>query len=93
MNDTITTLEPLRAALASINLSDLLTDFVARERIGVRYGEISRAAARFGLEFKHRDGNIYGALKLEPVSTDPAPVLRLITRSDVAAVHGSRRAA
>lgn len=94
MNDTTITLEPLRNALATIGLTDLLGDaYVDRRRVGVRYGEISRVAARFGLEFKHRDGNVYGALKLEPVSTTPGPVLRIVTRSDHAAVHGSKRRA
>ena len=62
MNDTAKTptLEPLRTALATIGLADLLTAYVTRERVGVRYNEISRAAARFGLEFKHENGNLYG---------------------------------
>ncbi len=94
MNNTTTpNLEPLRNALTTIGLSDLLTGYVARERVGVRYTEISRAAARFGYGFRHENGNVYGALKLEPVDLTPAPVLRLITRSDHAAVTGSRRRA
>ena len=83
----------LKTALEQIGLADLLTGYVARERVGVRYAEISRAAAPFGLEFRHRDGNVYGRVKLAPINTTPAPTLRLITRSDHAAVHGSRRAA
>ncbi len=93
MNDITPTLEPLRTALATINLADLLTGYVARERVGVRYAEISRTAAQFGLEFRQLDGNVYGPVTLASVSTTPGPVLRLITRSDVAAVHGSKRAA
>ena len=42
----------LKTALR-IGLADLLTGYVARERVGVRYAEISRAAAPFGLEFRH----------------------------------------
>ena len=95
MNDTATThtLEPLRTALETIDLADLLTGYVTRERVGVRYREISRAAAPFGLEFKHEHGNVYGRLKLEPVDNTPAPVMRIVTRSDVAAVYGSKRRA
>ncbi len=84
----------LETALATIGLADLLgPDFIARRRIGVRYREIAAAAARFGYGFRHEFGNVYGALKLEPVDPTPAPVLRLITRSDHAAVHGSKRRA
>ena len=89
MNDTT----PLKTALEQINLGDLLDGYVARERVGVRYTEIARVAEQFDLEFKHRDGNVYGALMLVPVSTTPAPALRLITRSDHAAVVSSKRAA
>ena len=84
---------PLRAALAAIDLADLLDGFAARARVGVRYLEIERAAARFGLRFAHEGGNVYGRLTLVPVSTTAAPKLRVVTRSDVAAVHGSRRVA
>ena len=93
MQDTTPTLEPLRTALEQIGLEDLLTGYIARERVGVRYQEISRAAEQFGLEFKHRDGNVYGALMLVPISTTPAPVMRMITRSDHAAVVGSKKRA
>ena len=77
-------LEPLRSALAAIGLADLLETYVARERVGVRYCEIARVAADFGLEFKHEHGN---------VDNIPAPALRIVTRSDVAAVYGSKRRA
>ena len=93
MQNTTHTLEPLRTALEQIGLADLLTTYVARERVGVRYTEIARAAEQFDLEFKHEGGNVYGALQLVPVSTTPAPALRLITRSDHAAQVSSKRAA
>ena len=89
MNDTT----PLKTALEQINLEDLLTGYVARERVGVRYQEIARVAEQFDLEFKHEHGNVYGRLQLVPVSTTPAPALRLITRSDHAAQVSSKRAA
>ena len=84
---------PLETALKQINLADLLTGYVDQRRVGVRYQEIARVAEQFGLEFKHEGGNVYGALRLVPVSTTPAPTLRLITRSDHAAVHGTWRSA
>lgn len=83
----------LEQALATIGLSDLLTDFVAHERVGCRYTEISRAAEKFGYGFKHEHGNVYGKLRLEPLDPTPTPVLWIITRSDVAAVYGSKRRA
>lgn len=62
MNDTT----PLKTALKSIGLADLLTGF------------------------RHKGGNVYGRLQFVPIDNTPAPVLRLVTRSDVAAVHGSK---
>lgn len=83
---------PLADALESIGLADLLDGYIARERIGVRYREIERAAQRFGYAFKHEDGNVYGRLQLAPIApAAPAPVVHLITRSDHAAVYGSRK--
>ena len=93
MNNTTPDTEPLRTALEQINLADLLTGYVDQRRVGVRYQEISRAAAQFGLTFAHEHGNLYGRLQLGPVSTTPAPTLRMITRSDHAAVHGTWRSA
>lgn len=82
----------LEVALASIDLGDLLEGFIARERVGVRYRELERAAQRFGYAFKHEHGNAYGRLWLVPSApVTPAPVMRLITRSDHAAVYGSRK--
>lgn len=81
----------LEAALASIGLADLLTGFIARDRVGVRFNQLERFAQQHGYEFKREHGNIYGRLQLVPTTATPAPVMRLITRSDHAAVHGGRR--
>lgn len=80
----------LETALASIGLSDLLDGFIARERVGIRFLSIERAAAKFGYHFDREHGNIYGRLQLVPIEASPLPVIRLITRSDHAAVHGGR---
>lgn len=96
MNDTTQTpAHPaeLEAALVQLGLSDMLDGYVARARVGVRYLSIERLAARHGYRIAHEDGNVYGRVRLEPISTAPTPRLRLVTRSDVAAVHGTRRAA
>jgi len=82
----------LAEALAAIGLADILDNFVARSRVGTRYLEIERAAARFGYEFRHEHGNLYGRLRLVRDVATPAPKLRVITRSDEAARCGSRRA-
>lgn len=81
----------LETALASIGLADLLDGFIARERVGIRFNQIERAAAKFGYEFERELGNVYGKLQLVPIEASPMPVIRLITRSDHAAVHGGRR--
>lgn len=81
----------LEAALTQLGLRDLLDGFIARKRVGVRFNELERYAAQYGYEFKREHGNIYGRLMLVLTVPVPTPVLRLVTRSDVAAVHGSRR--
>lgn len=80
----------LETALVSIGLADLLDGFIARERVGIRFLSIERAAAKFGYEFEREHGNVYGRLQLVPIEASPMPMLRLITRSDHAAVHGGR---
>lgn len=80
----------LETALASIGLSDLLDGYVARERVGVRFLALERFAQQHGYEFRREHGNLYGRLQLVPAAAAPAPVMRLITRSDHAAVHGDR---
>lgn len=92
MHDTTDHPAPLVEALESIGLADLLDGFIARERVGVRYRELGRAAQRFGYTFRHEGGNVYGRLWLVSIApAAPAPVVRLITRSDHAAVYGSRK--
>ncbi len=58
------------------------------------YLEVDAFVRANGHQFIREHGNVYGRLKLVPLEpAAPAPVLRLITRSDHAAVTGSRRAA
>lgn len=78
MDTTTTPPAALTETLERMNLSDLLTGYAAPERVR-RWGFLSveRFAASHGYEFKRRDGNIYGALRLVPVSTAPAPALRI----------------
>ncbi len=81
----------LVATLARLGLEDLLTGFIARERVGIRFLKLERVAAEYGYQFDREHGNLYGKLGLIP--TPPAPkqaIMRLITRSDHAAVHGPR---
>lgn len=93
MDDTASHPAELTETLARMGLRDLLEGFIAPERVR-RWGflDIERFAAKHGYEFCREHGNIYGRLHLVPtVATTPAPVMRVVTRSDVAAVHGSRR--
>lgn len=83
----------LTATLERMGLGDVLDGFVAPERVR-RWGflDVERFAAKYGYEFRREHGNLYGQLHLVPIpATVQAPVMRLVTRSDVAAVHGSRR--
>lgn len=84
----------LTETLARMGLSDLLDGYVAPERVR-RWGFLSveRFAASHGYAFAREHGNIYGKLMLAPISTAPAPALRIVTKSDVAAVYGTRRRA
>lgn len=93
MQDTTHPAE-LVETLTRMGLGDLLEGFIDPTRVR-RWGFLSveRFAATHGYVFERRDNNVYGALWLVPASATLAPKMRIITRSDVAAVHGSRRAA
>jgi hypothetical protein len=93
MQDTTHPAE-LTATLARMGLADALDGYIAPKRVR-RWGFLSveRFAASHGYAFERRGGNLYGALRLVPAVAAPAPKMRVITRSDHAAVHGSRRAA
>lgn len=90
MNHTAKHPAELETALANIGLGDLLDGYIARERVGIRFNSLERLAQQHGYGFEREHGNIYGRLRLVPAVAAPAPVMRLITRSDHAAVHGSR---
>ena len=93
MDDTTEHPAELTATLAHMGLRDVLEGYIAPER--VRRGgflAVESFAAKHGYGFNREHGNIYGRLHLVPTAAaTPAPVLRLVTRSDVAAVYGSHR--
>jgi hypothetical protein len=91
MKDTTDHPAVLVETLERMGLSNVLTGYVAPERVR-RWGFLSveRFATSHGYAFARRDGNIYGALRLVPAVAASAPLMRLVTRSDVAAVYGSR---
>jgi len=93
MNDTAHPAE-LTETLERMGLSDLLTGFVAPERVR-RWGFLSveRFVESHGYSFERREGNIHGALRLVRTVAAPVPAMRIITRSDHAARYGSRRSA
>jgi hypothetical protein len=86
---------PLTNALEQIGVPEMLTEYVQRQRIikRVSWAQFERFVQSHGYEVKREDGNLYGKLMLVPISSAPAPVMRLITGSDHAAVYGSRGAA
>ncbi len=94
-NTTAAPPAPLTERLASMGLSDLLDGFIDRTRVGIQFVKLEAFAQRYGYRFERRDGNVYGALHLIPTppATSDRVTIRLITRSDHAAVHGSRRVA
>ncbi len=81
--------------LERLGLADLLNDYVDRSRVHavVNVSSLEIAVQRWGYRIEREDANVYGRLRLVPAPTTPAPVMRLVTRSDHAAVYGSRRAA
>ena len=94
MNDS-TKPETFAETLACMDLADLLETFIEPERVR-HWGflEVERFAAEHGYVFVRESNNVYGALMLVLAgAAAPAPVLRIITRSDHAAVYGTRRAA
>ena len=95
MDDTASHPAALTATLERMGLGDVLDGYIAPERVR-RWGflDVERFAAKYGYEFKREHGNLYGRLHLVlTAATVQAPVMRLVTRSDVAAVHGSRQRA
>lgn len=82
--------------LERMGLADVLDGYVAPERVR-RWGflKLEQYALEHAYHFDREFGNIYGKLMLVPIP--PAPlkpaIIRLITRSDHAAVHGGRRRA
>lgn len=96
MNPTPTFVQhpaPLVEALARAGCVDLLEGYVPRKMVGINYVRLELVAQQHGYRFRHEHGNLYGRLMLEPTPSTPVTTLRLVTRSDVAAVHGSRRRA
>ncbi len=78
--------------LEQINASDALTDYIDPKRLTrrVSFIDLELFLAEHGYKIERQDGNVYGFMMI--VKTDPQamPAFRLITRSDHAAVYGSR---
>jgi hypothetical protein len=86
----------LTATLERLGLSEMLTGYVPRAHVTrrVSWREFTRFVEGQGYEVVTERGNIYGKITLHPAApTAPAPRFHVITRSDHAAVHGSRRGA
>jgi hypothetical protein len=79
--------------LERIGLTEMLSGYVPRAHIvrRVNWHEFERYVRAQGYQVALENGNLYGRVGLRPATA--APKLRVVTRSDVAAVHGSRRAA
>jgi hypothetical protein len=84
----------LKATLEHYGLSEVLSGFIRRQHIvrRVSWREFVQFVESQGYEIVTEDSNIYGRVGIRPAQTAKAPVMRMVTRSDVAAVHGSRRA-
>ena len=78
--------------LEQINASDALTDYIDPKRLTrrVSFIDLELFLAKHGYKIERRDGNVYGFMMIVPAAPVAAPTLRLITRSDHAAVFGSR---
>lgn len=84
------------ATLESIGLSAILTSYIPRQHVTrrVSWQEFVRFVEGQSYEVVTERGNIYGRISIRPAApTAAAPRLRVITRSDHAAVHGSWRLA
>lgn len=83
----------LTTYLERLDLTDLLTGYVDRRVVHARINvaTLEVVVQRWGYCVAREGGNVYGYLMVTPAT--PAPVMRIVTRSDVAAVHGSKRAA
>jgi hypothetical protein len=82
----------LTATLAHYGLFAALTGFIPRQQVTCRvsWREFAAFVKLQGYEIVTEGGNLYGKVGIRPVQTAKVPVMRLITRSDVAAVYGSR---
>jgi hypothetical protein len=83
----------LTATLEHYGLSEVLTSYIPRQHITrrVSWCEFAAFVKSQGYEIVTEGGNIYGRVGVRPASTAKAPVLRMVTRSDVAAVYGGGR--
>jgi hypothetical protein len=73
----------------------MLTGYVPRQHVTrrVSWREFERFIESQGYEAVKEGGNIYGRVGVRPATPSvAAPLLRVVMRSDVAAIYGSRRA-
>jgi hypothetical protein len=78
--------------LEHLGLSEMLTGYVPRAHVTrrVSWQEFTRFIEGQGYEIVKEGGNIYGRVGVRPAASSTAPKMRVVTRSDVAAVYGSR---
>ncbi len=85
--------ETFSATLAHYGWTEALTGYIPRDQITskVSWQDFARVANSFGYRIVTEAGNVYGKIGLRLPVTRPAPKLRVITRSDHAAVYGGKR--
>jgi hypothetical protein len=96
MNDTAKHPATLTATLEHLAQAEMLTGYAPRQHVTrrVSWREFVRFVEGQGYAVVTERGNIYGRVAVRPAApTIPAPRFHVITRSDHAAVHGSRRGA
>lgn len=83
---------PIRQLLEQLDAPEMLTDYIPRARITrlVTWIDFSLFVREHGYRVDLEEGNVFGRIMLVPASAEPAPVLRIVTRNDVAAQYGSR---
>ena len=86
------TAQALRSQFAQINAAEVMDTHIDPKRISLRTDMATLEAylRRHGWMIERKNGNIYGFIRIVPAKPNVVPTLRLITRSDHAAVVGSR---
>lgn len=79
--------------LERLGVTEMLTSYVPRQHVirRVSWTQFERFVQEQGYRVIREGGNLYGKIGLRPADPAPAPVVRIVTRSDVAAQYGSGR--